>query len=54
MSPVKATMTLELKPHLGVGEHHFAVQQKLTNIVNQLYFNNFFKKAYLRSIFSEF
>jgi len=44
MSPVKATMTLELKPHLGVGEHHFAVQQKLTKIVNQLYFNNFLKK----------
>ena len=44
MSPVKATMTLELKPHLGVGEHQFAVQQKLTNTVNQLYFNNFFKK----------
>ena len=51
---MEATMTLELKPHLSMGKHHLAVQQKLTNIVNQLYFNNFFKKKYLRSIFSEF
>lgn len=51
---MKAMMTLESKPHLSVGEHHLAVQQKLTNIANQRYFNNFFKKKYLRSIFSEF